>query len=416
VPGHSQTATIPDAPASRAPLAPLGRDVTLTEFHRLTNSPFAIAAVATGARVVLGLVVSRLAVSVFPVRGFPLSSANPSTAGKAGMFPWDAAHYQSIASVGYPKGIPTLTPFFPLYPALGRGIESITGLGYQTAALIVSWACLFLATWGVVRLARNVLPASSVPARAGWLLCFFPASVFLIAGYAESTYIALFAWTLVFLSERRPWWAAGAACLAGLTRPDGAAIGLAVLVWCLMQPERRWLRTVALVAISEIGFIAFSIFLWARFGDPTEEFYVQKFWMRHLTWPFHPLVWSLNQVFGAHLTGPAAGNLRADYLLDDVSVVFAVAGLVVLMAMARHQRDLWWMLAPMLVAMVVVVANGSNNGRSPESDVRYVLCMVPLYLLPARFGKETAWTVTIVASTVLAVLYQVIFNLGGWFT
>jgi hypothetical protein len=413
VPGHSQTATIPD---TSAPRVPFGADAPLRSSNRLTHSPAAIAVVVTGARVVLGLVVSRLAVTVFPDRGFPLSSANPPTAGKFGMFPWDAGHYQSIASVGYPKGTPTLTPFFPLYPALGRGIQTVTGLSYQSAALIVSWACLFLATWGVVRLARNVLPLTSVPARAGWLLCFFPASVFLIAGYAESTYIALFAWTLVALSERHPWLAAGAACLAGLTRPDGAAIGLAVLVWCLMQPERRWLRMVALLVISEVGFIAFSIFLWARFRRPTEEFYVQKYWMRHLTWPFHPLVWSLQQVLGSHITGPAAGNVRAAYLLDDLSVVLAIAGLGVLIAMARHQRDLWWMLAPMLVAMIVVVANGSNNGRSPESDVRYVLCMVPLYLLPARFGKETAWTVTIVASTMLAVVYQIIFNLGGWFT
>ena len=195
------------------------------------------------------------------------------------------------------------------------------------------------------------------------------------------------------LSERRPWWAAGAACLAGLTRPDGAAIGLAVLVWCLMQPERRWLRTVALVAVSEAGFVAFSIFLWARFGSPTEEFAVQKFWMRHLTWPFHPLVWSMNQVFGAHLTGPAAGNLRAVYLLDDLSVVLAVAGLAVLIAMARHQRDLggcwprcWWPWSWWWQRLQ----------QRALSRVRRSLRLVhgAALLLPARFGNETTWTVT----------------------
>jgi hypothetical protein len=42
--------------------------------------------------------------------------------------------------------------------------------------------------------------------------------------------------------------------------------------------------------------------------------------------------------------------------------------------------------------------------------------MVPLFLLPVWFGKERAWTVTIVSSAVLAVMFQMVFNLGGWFT
>lgn len=386
-----------------------------TRAARGWSSPVAIAATATAVRILVGLVVSRFALSVLPVRGFPLTPNQPTTSGTAGLFSWDAAHYQAIAGSWYPKNQPALTPFFPLYPELAHAADRLTGIGYQGCALAVSWVSLFLAVWGVVRLAANVLPRGAVPARAGWLLCFFPASVFLIAGYAESTYIALFAWALVALSERRPWLAALAACGAGLTRPEGATIGLAVALWCVMQPQRRWLRTLVLCALSEAGFVAFSLFLWSRFGSPLEEFHVQKLWHRQLSWPFHPLVWSLDQVFGAHLSGPGTGNVSADFLLDDASVVIAVVGLGVLLYLTRSHRDLWWMLVPAIVALFGVVANGPN-GVSPESDVRYVLCMVPLFLLPAWFGKERVWTGILVCSAVLAVLFQAVFNLGGWFT
>jgi hypothetical protein len=125
---------------------------------------------------------------------------------------------------------------------------------------------------------------------------------------------------------------------------------------------------------------------------------------------------SLHRLVGGQIVGPGAGNISADYLLDDASVVLAFGGLVVLVAMARRQRDLWWMLLPTVISFVGVVANGPVHGSSPESQDRYVLCMVPLFLFPARFGKERVWTATIVVSSIVAVLFQVIFNLGGWFT
>jgi hypothetical protein len=128
------------------------------------------------------------------------------------------------------------------------------------------------------------------------------------------------------------------------------------------------------------------------------------------------LVSSIREVFGDHLSGPAAGNIAADYVLDDALVVLALIGLLVLVNLARRRRDLWWMLLPAVIAFVGIVANGPVHGSSPESQERFVLCLVPLFLLPVRFGKERVWTATIVVSSMLAVVFQIIFNLGGWFT
>lgn len=380
------------------------------------DAPIVVGAVITVIRIGVGELVSRFARSVFPVGGFPLGPGVHPGTGTGGFFVWDTFFYQSIATHGYPRSQPAWTPFFPLYPELARAVGRVTGLDYQHSALIVSWGSLFLATWGLVEMARRLLPDGCVASRAGWLLCFFPASVFLIAGYAESTFVAVSVWTILALLDRRPWAAAAVACLAGLTRPEGATVGLAVVLWSLMQPSRRWIRTIGLAVVSESGFVAFSLFLWARFGSPLEEFHAQQLWGRQLTWPFHPLVWSLQEVFGHHLVGPASGNISAVYVLDDACIVAAVVGFAVLVRMARSQPDLWWIMLPSLLTLVSVVCNGPIHGGSPESDARYVLCMVPLYLLPARFKPEWTWSGLFAVSACFAVLFQAVFNLGGWLT
>ncbi len=395
--------------------APRGAPAAATSRPRWWQAPAAVAALATSTRVALGLIIGRFALAVLPLRGFPLAAGARATSGKAGLFSWDAFFYQSVATSGYPKDQPAWSPFFPLYPETARAVEHLGGVSYQWSALAVSWVSLFFATWGIVRLARDLLPGG-VPSRAGWLFVWFPASVFLIAGYAESTFIALFAWTLVALRERHPWWAAAAASLAALTRPEGAAVGVAVLVWCLLEPRRRWLRTAVLTAASETGFAAFTVFLWIRYGNPIEELRAQKYWGRSATWPFHPLIGSVQHLVDGAVKGPGSANVTAVFLLDDASVVAAVVGFAILLRWARHERDLWWILAPALLSMVGVIANGPVHGSSPESDVRYVLCLVPLYLVAARYRGERLWTAAITTSAALAVVFQVLFNLGGWFT
>lgn len=370
-----------------------------------------MAAIICSFRIAIGLVVERLALHVFPLRGYPLAPGHASA--PSGLFSWDAVYYRAIATNGYPKSQPALTTFFPLYPDLVRAVEKVTGAAYAPCALAVSWLALFFATWGVIRLARGLFP-DAVAGRAGWLLCWFPASVFLIAGYPEGLFVALSAWTLVALHEHRPWWAAAAAALVGLVRPEGAAAGLAVVAWCLLQPRRQYLQAVALGALSEVGFAAYSVFLWVRFGNPLEEVSVQSLWHRQFSWPFHPLVWSLSQVAGGKVIGPGGANMAADFLLDDAALIGAVVALVALAWWARRRRDLWWVIVPSVVTLAVISSNGPS-GVSPESAVRYVMCFVPIFLVPTRLREQT-WTIVLVGCGALAVAFQIVFNLGGWFT
>ena len=373
------------------------------------------AAIATGSRVLVGLVVARFALSVFPLRGFPLKQLPHTTAGPwwNGFFSWDAQFYKLIATSGYPKSAPQRASYSPLYPEIVHVVMRVTTMSEEPAALLVGWTALFFATWGLIRLTRNLLPGSQ-SWRGAWLFCWFPASVFIVAGYAESTFAALFAWMLVALSERRPWLAAVAASLAGITRPEGPLLFVALVVWALTQPTRRYTRAVALAIVSEIGPAAWTLFLWARYGNPFEEFYVQKYWHRHATWPFHTLIWSLGQVITG-VGGKAPGNSVATMLLDDGAIVAGAVGLVLLARWSWKRRELWWVTAPVVALLALIVSNGPS-GQSPEVAARNVLCIMPLYLLPCLIKRQQLWTVVLVVSVALAIPFQMLFNLGGWLT
>ena len=345
--------------------------------------------------------------------------AHPQASVTAGFFNWDAVHYQGVALHGYPPGSPTTSPFFPLYPLLGRAVSFLPGFTYERAALLVSWVALVAATAGVIRLANDVFPVSQAK-RAGWFLCWFPASVFLIAGYAESLFIALSVWALVALYAKRPWTAAVLFALAGATRPEGALLAIAILIWAILETPRRYFRALALIVVAELGFVAFSFFQWVNFGHPLEFLLAQHDWNRETTWPLHTLLWSLTEIFEGHITGPtgasaAAGNETAAFLIDDLAIVGAVGAFALLLYLGRRRRDFIWLLLPSLLVLVGIVSNGPS-GLSPESAVRYVMCLPPIYLLPGLIKRESLWTALLLASASMAVVFQVVFNLGGWFT
>jgi hypothetical protein len=148
---------------------------------------------------------------------------------------WDGAWYAGIAEDGY--GFTRLHQgrllsdyvFFPLYPGLERLTTEVTGLSLVDAGLLVSWVASLLAAWGIFAVGDRLHGP-----RVGTLLvaiwAALPMSVVLSMAYTESLFTALSAWCLYAVLRGR-WLTAGVlASLAGLTRPVGLAVALAVIV------------------------------------------------------------------------------------------------------------------------------------------------------------------------------------------
>lgn len=385
--------------------------------HRLvraiTERSVAVAAGITAVRILLGVAISKIAVGVIPIRDINLTTG-PAPPLTSTFIHWDAKLYQLIATTGYVKAEPQRSSFFPVYPYLTRVVHEL-GLGYNAAALVVTWIAFFFAVWGLIELSKAVWPRSRA-ARAGILFAWFPASVFLISGYAEATFVALVAWCCVAVVRQRLILAALLAAVASATRPEGAL--LAVVIVTSLAMSRRYIKALVLGALSEVGLIAFSFFVWARYGSPFEYIHVQSTeWHRHATIPFRPFFASLINISTGHLWGSPTlfANVRAVFLLEDALVIVVIVAIVKFAMYARSSPSLLPFVPFVILYFLLIVSNGPA-GTSPEGSARVLMCIAPLYLVAVRLKGELPWYSILAGSAALATVFQVVFNLNLWFT
>ena len=189
--------------------------------------------------VVAWITAPRLAVafvlSALTERTAAAGTAGPAVRGVAsGLLNWDGAHYLSIAEHGYVAVFDT--PFFPLQPLLARPLAEL--VGYPNAVVAISWIALGFAVWGIFDLAGRLTTRRGAIA-AALLFAWNPVSVFLVAGYAESLFVALTVWSLRFCLERRWVVAAVLAGAASAAEPQGACSGVIVVVGVLLAEPGR---------------------------------------------------------------------------------------------------------------------------------------------------------------------------------
>ncbi|WP_405857147.1 hypothetical protein OG361_25620 [Streptomyces sp. NBC_00090] len=200
---------------------------------------------------------------------------------------WDSVWYVRVAEHGYgyevtlPNGdVHSDLAFFPLLPALERGLSAVLPVDAATAGLLVSWTAALAAAWGIYRCGAHVAGE-----RAGVLLAVlwgvYPTAFVQSMAYTETLFTALAAWSLYAVLRGR-WILAGALCAAaGLTRPTAAALiaalGITALV-TLVRERRLPLRTVAGVLLAPLGWLAYVAYVGVREKSPTAYFDVQAAW------------------------------------------------------------------------------------------------------------------------------------------
>ncbi|MFC9246768.1 hypothetical protein ACFT7S_23080 [Streptomyces sp. NPDC057136] len=209
---------------------------------------------------------------------------------------WDSVWYQRIAEDGYrysvtlPDGsVHSDLAFFPLLPALERGIADVTPLTVGGAGLLVAWFAGLLAAWGIFAVgARLHGRRTGVVLAALWGV--YPTAFVQSMAYTETLFTALAAWALYAVLTGR-WIVAGALCvLAGLTRPSAAALvaALAITAAVTLVKEyragdregllRRHVRMLLGVVIAPLGWLAYVVFVAVRQDSPFAYFEVQAQW------------------------------------------------------------------------------------------------------------------------------------------
>uniref|UniRef100_UPI000CD4A316 hypothetical protein n=1 Tax=Streptomyces sp. B226SN101 TaxID=1736043 RepID=UPI000CD4A316 len=347
--------------------------------------------------------------------------AAASAAGKAPLGPlsgrWDSVWYQRIAENGYgytvtlPDGsVHADLAFFPLLPALERGLSEVTPLTLGGAGLLVAWTAGLLAAWGIFAVGAHLYGRrTGVVLAALWGV--YPTAFVQSMAYTETLFTALAAWALYAVLKGR-WIVAGAlTVLAGLTRPTAAALiaALAITSAATLVREyragdsgggggggigpvlRRHARMIAGVALAPLGWLAYVVFVAVREGSPFAYFDVQAQWGNNIDGG------RALAAFIAGLPWPAALGLCAALGLLGWLVVLCV----------RQRQPLPVLVYALTIVVISLIGAGYFGSRPRLMMPAFPLLLPPaVALLRLRTTGRTA--------ALLAVLACASAGYGAW--
>ncbi|OUE27050.1 hypothetical protein BFL37_02940 [Clavibacter michiganensis] len=295
---------------------------------------------------------------------------------------WDTGWYRTILLHGYPEVLPVddaghVQPnawaFMPVYPAVVRVVEAVTGASFEQAAVGVSVIAGAGAVLVLHRLLSRFLPASAVMT-AVVLVCVAPLSPLFQIGYAESLSTLVLLTALLLLVDRRYGALVPVVVVLAFTRPLGAAFAFALVLHGIHRlrtadadpfPGSERLRVATAAVAAGAAALAWPAIAWIRTGSPTAYTDTELAWrsgytgFRHLI-PFEP--WFDGAAFW--VGGPAG-------VVAVVLVVVAFGGMLLLPAVRALGTDLRiWILAYGVYLLAVFF---------PQSSLfRLLLPMIPL--------------------------------------
>ncbi|MFF7300948.1 hypothetical protein [Streptomyces sp. NPDC008265] len=320
---------------------------------------------------------------------------------------WDSLWYARIAGGGYgyevvlPNGdVHSNLAFFPLLPWLERLVSAATGLSYGSAGLVVSAFAGLAAAWGIFAVADLLYGRrTGVFAVAVWAA--LPVGIVQSMAYSESLFTALAAWGL-YGALRGRWVTAGLlAAGAGLTRPVGAAVVVAVWVavaLALRRGERSW-RMAAGALLAPAGAAAYVLWVGARTGGGLFGYLdVQAGWGNGFDGG-----WAFARFVGEKLASSA--------FLAGLGLTAGVVLVVWLYVLCVRRRQ----PAPLLVYCGIVVALALCASGYFGSKPRLLLPAFPLMLVPAAAlaGWRTRWAVLVVGAAAVGSAVYGAFWLNG---
>lgn len=282
----------------------------------------------------------------------------------------DALWYLKIAKSGYGDNRQGAA-FMPLYPLTIKGIRTLTGLPWLVSAVLVSNLSFLCALAFLFRL-TEIEGNGEIASRTIWYLALFPGSIFFLAPYTESLFLALA--TGSFLAARNRKWllACILGTLLGATRNIGVLIVLPLFVEFLRQrreiPPVRTKQVFWLLVIP-IGLLLVLLFWDMKTGDPLALMHQQKMWGRHFSWPWIT-VWKGIQQALAFMTVFIGGI----YLAEAVTALCAiVVGLMAIRSIpAPYVIFLWICFLPSLFVPF--------DGRMLMCCLRFVSVIFPIFM------------------------------------
>lgn len=320
---------------------------------------------------------------------------------------YDGRHYVEIARHGYdfswthkPDGglVNTDIAFFPLFPALTAAVAFVLPVGAPGAALLVAAVAGTAAAVAIGVVARETVGPRAAPVSVV-LWAAAPHAVVLSMAYSESLFVALAAWCLLFVLRGR-WLVAGAlAAGAGLTRPTGAAVLLALVAAAsveMWRHRRVLLRPALAVAAAVAGLAVHPVWCWVEVGRWDAYLVMQRDgWHSHFD------------------AGAYEWRLLREMLTEQAPNAVAVEGTLTLLvaALLTVVLVLERTRMPLVVYSATLLVLAVGTAGYHQSKPRFLLPAFPLAIALAKMltGLRTASIAVLLAGLVAVSSWY-----GGW--
>ncbi|WP_434592869.1 hypothetical protein [Streptomyces sp. A5-4] len=317
---------------------------------------------------------------------------------------WDSVWYQRVAAdwYGYQVRLPDGSvhadlAFFPLLPALERGLSEILRISVANTGLTVAWTASLVAAWGIYAVGARLRDH-----RTGVILAVlwgvYPTAFVQSMAYTETLFTAAAAW-LLYCAVTDRWIIAGTlATVAGLTRPSAAALiaalgitAVVTLVRDLRAPaplgqvlRLRW-RMIAGTLLAPVGWLGYVIFVGIRRQDPFAYFTVQGDWGNHIDG-------------GAALAGFVWKNLTGSVPLAGLGLCAALALLGWVVWLCVRQRQPLPVLAYTIALVLLSLIGSGYFGSRPRLMMPAFPLLLPAAVALARWRPVRAhWTLALLA-------------------
>ncbi len=404
--------------------------------------------------------------AAFAVDFVPLCTRHSGSARRvdllSGLAAWDGEWYVRIASRGYsydPDRMSSVA-FFPLYPSLGGALVHTAGMRPEIALLVVSHGALIGVFFLLAAYVHQRFPGADAGLAefAVLAMALFPTTFFFRMAYTESTFLLLMLWALYGME--RGWGLIPIASIIGLTTA-ARTVGVALVpvfglyLWQRLggeeaphlpgqkdgpaRPDRppvparepggilsRWLAHFALLLpLCCWGLLAYMLFQWTAFGEPTAFLKTQTHWNERPLSLREELIGAmtlepLRAVYdpsSACYWGRVPPEQNALFNLKAANPVYFL-GAVVLVGLGAYKR---WVNGRELLLSVglLSIAYFLQGPRTcMSSQARYAAVVFPMYIvlghLLYRLPPALATAILAISGLFLAI-YSAMFVSWYWF-
>lgn len=309
---------------------------------------------------------------------------------------WDAPHLFEVAEIGYVD--PARAVIFPLLPALLRAGSFV--LPPLVAGLLISAVASVAAAIALYRLAR--LDGADRRVARGVVLAMnvFPTSFAFVPPYTEPLFLAFTAGS--FLRARRSdWLGAGLlGLLAALTRLPGALLLPVLLLELRGRPWTPRMLALGLILGGPLVYLGVNAL---AYGHPLFFMEVQREVFHVETVP----PWQALPPLLDAVSNPRAETGWLTIYLAPFLSLLVLAATTTWAAVARRGRASYFAYAGLSLLLFASVS-------WPISVPRYILGVVPLFLMLGGLARNRAGPVALVASSILLGFLAAQFSLGRW--